>query len=289
MSGFLSRLFGKGKNTNTAATTDVPPYPSSMLQPKQEKDTAFGNAINAYVEKFSNSAEPDAGSDPEMKELYENTLTPQSRIMIFSNSYANMARVLNALSEKIPNDGLSRRDYLNKLQMFHISVFSRALIMEPAQLRESMVHRFSEMSEELAADCTAMSLAFLCLQNERIAGQILGRLELNSMVEEHAVKDTGIETKYQNDPQYGLVPGKPVFINGFGPHHIYLDALCTPDGTELKNDRRGSMAVDGINGMVDIYDLFLPNGKKYKTIYLCLYGQHNSMTAPRGLCFRAQS
>ena len=192
-------------------------------------------------------------------------------------------------SEKIPDSGLSRMDHLNKVYMFYISVFSRTLVMDPFEIRDSMIHRFADIPKDLVTDCTAESLAYLSLSNEKLAEQILGRLALKEMIEENAAKNTEIEMKYLDDPQYGLKPEKPVFINGFGPHHIYLDALCTTDGVELKNDRRGSTIVRGINGPVDIYDLFLPNGKKYMTIYLCLYGSKNSVTAPRGLCFKTEN
>ena len=42
------------------------------------------------------------------------------------------------------------------------------------------------------------------------------------------------------------------------------------------------MSVDGINGMVDVYDTYLPSGEEYKTIYINMYGASNSTFAPKG-------
>ena len=252
------------------------------------KDTVFRKTIESYLEKFDASADFSAESDAVMKDFYQNNVTDQSKKMLFSDNYADMARILSVLSEKIPDAGLSRMDHLQKVYMFFVSVFSRTLVMDPFEIRESMVHRFAYMPEDLVVDCTAASLAFICLSSEKISDHILGRLALMELTEENAIKNKSLESKYLDDPQYGLVPDKPVFINGFGPHHIYLDALCTADGIELKNHRRGSMQVEGIDGPVDVYDLYLPSGKKYKTIYLCLYGNSNSTAAPLGLAFRQQ-
>ena len=285
MAGFLSKLFGKENKPNTG----VPPYPPSMSEADSAENKAYRKAIEASLEKFDASMNRSVEADAEMEAFYQNNVTPQSREMIFSNSYDNMARILNALSEKIPSSESSRTDHLNYVLGFYISVFSRTLVMDPFEIRDSMVNRFRDLPTDLVVDCTAESLAYISLTNEKLTERILGRFFLRDMIEKNAAKNTEIETKSLNDPQYGLKPEKPVFINGFGPHHIYLNALCTPDGVELKNDRRGSMQVRGIEGPVDVYDLFLPNGKKYMTIYLCLYGSKNSVTAPRGLCFKAEN
>ena len=260
-----------------------------MLEAGSAENKAYRKAIETYLEELHASMDRSVEADAEMEAFYQNHVTNQCREMVFSDSYDNMARILNVLSEKIPNRGFSRTDHLNYVLGFHISVFSRTLVMDPFEIRDSMVHRFQDLPKDLVVDCTAESLAYISLTNEKLTEKILGRFFLRDMIEKNAEKNTEIETKYLKDRLYGLKPEKPVFINGFGPHHIYLDALCTPDGVELKNDRRGSMQVSGIEGPVDIYDLFLPNGKKYMTIYLCLYGSKNSVTAPRGLCFKTEN
>ena len=87
---------------------------------------------------------------------------------------------------------------------------------------------------------------------------------------------------------FGLVPHKPIYT--FAPKSVdgekeYLNKLYTSSGEKIKYNRRGSMGVDGINGMVDIYDTFLPNGQPYKTIYINMYGAKESTKAPVGFSF----
>lgn len=89
----------------------------------------------------------------------------------------------------------------------------------------------------------------------------------------------------ENDADFGLVPNKPIFtfalmsVNG---EREYLDKLYTSNGEKIKYNRRGSMSVDGINGMIDVYDTYLPSGQPYKTIYINMYGAEMSAKAPVG-------
>lgn len=90
---------------------------------------------------------------------------------------------------------------------------------------------------------------------------------------------------HELDDDFGLVPEKPIFtlaqmsVDG---EREYLNQLYTVDGEKIKYNRRGSMGVDGINGMIDIYDTFLPSGQPYKTIYINMYGAKKSNQAPVG-------
>lgn len=45
-------------------------------------------------------------------------------------------------------------------------------------------------------------------------------------------------------------------------------------------DRRGSTGVEGVHGIIDIYDTYLPSGQFYKTIYINMYGAKTSTAAP---------
>lgn len=92
-----------------------------------------------------------------------------------------------------------------------------------------------------------------------------------------------IEKKYLNDPKYGLVPDKPVFVEGFDGMHWYLNNLCTDKGLSPENNRFGSMEVKGTSGPVDIIDLFLAGNKPYMRIFVCIYGTGTSGKAPKGL------
>lgn len=89
----------------------------------------------------------------------------------------------------------------------------------------------------------------------------------------------------EDDADFGLVPEKPIYT--FAPdsvdgEHKYLEDLRTPLGEKIKWARSHSMSADGVNGLIDVYNTFLPSGKPYKTIYINMYGARTSSKAPKG-------
>ena len=92
----------------------------------------------------------------------------------------------------------------------------------------------------------------------------------------------------ENDSDFGLVPEKPIYtlaLMSVDGETEYLDKLHTVNGQKIKYKRRGSMNVDGINGLIDIYDTYLPSGQPYKTIYINMYGAKKSTKVPVGFIF----
>jgi hypothetical protein len=89
----------------------------------------------------------------------------------------------------------------------------------------------------------------------------------------------------EEDDDFGLVPEKPIFtlaLDSIDGEEDYLGKLYTESGEKIEYTRRGSTCAEGINGMIDIYDTFLPSGQPYKTIYINMYGAKNSDTTPNG-------
>ena len=92
----------------------------------------------------------------------------------------------------------------------------------------------------------------------------------------------------EGDDEFGLVPEKPIYtlaLKSVDGEEEYLDKLYTESGEKIKYTRRGSTSAEGINGMIDIYDTFLPSGQPYKTIYINMYGAKSSIAPPRGFEF----
>lgn len=92
----------------------------------------------------------------------------------------------------------------------------------------------------------------------------------------------------EGDADFGLVPEKPIFtlaLKSVDGEKEYLGKLYTLNGEKIKYNRRGSTSANGINGMIDIYDTYLPSGQPYKTIYINMYGAKCSMRAPAGFSF----
>ena len=91
------------------------------------------------------------------------------------------------------------------------------------------------------------------------------------------------------DPEFGLVPDKPIFtlateiVQG---ERNYLNRLQIANGGgKITWKRTGSIGIEGIEGMIDIYDTFTPAGELYKTIYINMYGARASTAAPAGFEF----
>ena len=85
-----------------------------------------------------------------------------------------------------------------------------------------------------------------------------------------------------NDPEYGIIPIKPIYTHGVAGSKRYLSNLRTEAGEPITWKREMAICVDGVNGMVDIYSCFAPNGKLCGTLYVNIYGSQNSTTAPAG-------
>ena len=106
---------------------------------------------------------------------------------------------------------------------------------------------------------------------------------------EETVKNLKENSKNQpnneEDVDFGLVPEKPIYtlaLMSVDGEREYLNQLYTENGVKIKWNRRGSTSVNGISGMIDVYDTVLPSGEPYKTIYINMYGAKKSEKAPVG-------
>lgn len=97
-----------------------------------------------------------------------------------------------------------------------------------------------------------------------------------------AKKNEGMEYRFVDDPEYGLVPEKPIYTAGARGSEEYLHELTTVLGDKLTWNRRRALQVKGVNGVVDEYESTLPSGRSYKTLYLNMYSTSNSTKAPKG-------
>lgn len=90
---------------------------------------------------------------------------------------------------------------------------------------------------------------------------------------------------YGLDGELGLVPNKPIRTNGAAQQWQYLQRLRSINGDVLKWNRRGSINIDGVQGLVDIFDAYLPSGAEYKTVYLNANGIACPAYAPKGFSY----
>ena len=117
--------------------------------------------------------------------------------------------------------------------------------------------------------------------------EIIPKILAAGIVEGVKAVEANKESQPRNelDADFGLVPQKPIYTVGIDEEEKYLKSLRTINNDPIKWIRRGSLNVDGINGIIDVYDIFLPSGEEYKTIYINMYGANNSTFAPKGFSY----
>ena len=94
----------------------------------------------------------------------------------------------------------------------------------------------------------------------------------------------------EGDVDFGLVPEKPIYtfaLMSVDGEREYLNRLCTENGIKVNWERQGSTSAAGVNGIIDIYNTYLPSGEFYKTIYINMYGAKKSETAPAGFTLKS--
>lgn len=156
----------------------------------------------------------------------------------------------------------------------------------PSYIKERLVERFSDYPALNVSNCVRFSLAIIYQYEPELWNSVENMEKFMVYVKENSAQNIEIQDLYLDDKDYGLVPDKPIFVNGFGNDRRYLSCLCTEDGTKLSYERLGSIPVDGISGMVDVYNLLLPNQSLYMQIYVCNYGTRNRENVPRGILYK---
>jgi hypothetical protein len=293
----LFRSSSKNKNEDPGRWTekrDDLPTKEPEIDKNEEDAIAFESLIEKALEKYNSLQENGENTekpDPEMavieKEFEEkkNNLPIPLRMVYYPDTKLKIHTVLKNIAEIISGSNCETTNPIDRARNLYDYIFHRSLFMRPEEVLLSTT-TFSgnfDIPKEVLTACTAEALGYIYIANPKIGAAGLGSILANREARKIRGYNVDIENRWLDDKKYGLVPQKPIFVKGFGPHRDYLDRLCTEDGKELTYERRGSIQVKEIEGPVDIYDLFYPGGKKYKTIYLCVYGNANSETAPRGM------
>lgn len=229
--------------------------------------------------------------DPEIAELYKSeSWIVQMRA--FYNDPRNAQIILSRLADILSTDKYSfissKKDKLKQALNIYLAVHSRALLYNlfctPTEIIDSILALYSRSySPKLLSALLKESLLFIYNHEKTIKEKAMLFEEMNKIQKEHAQNNVNVEINYINDPDYGLTPDKPVFVNGFKSLHKYLDNVHTENNQPLQHERRGSTIVKGIDGPVDIYDFYTKNGEYYETIYICIYGMKTSRLYPKGL------
>ncbi len=97
-----------------------------------------------------------------------------------------------------------------------------------------------------------------------------------------AVNETKIEDAIRV-PDFGTSPENPVYAHGVSSSYDYLNTLYSIDSIPLFWDRIGSTSTDTSDDLIDAYELCLPDGTHYNTVYINMYSKATSAYCPRGM------
>lgn len=121
------------------------------------------------------------------------------------------------------------------------------------------------------------------LNNESSINQFAFYVAAQINAEEITKSNISVLEKNLSDDDYGLVETKPIYVSSAVGARHYLENLCGTCGEYLFWERVGTVDVDGINGIVDIYEAKTTAGDCYIKLYLNLYAPSTSTTIPKGL------
>jgi len=209
-------------------------------------------------------------------------MTPRKKADIYHNNYDQAKEYILDMYElgmETEKDSKWEKCGLEVSESVYAAVWSRlfAGFIEISDIHRSLASHFQDIKE-----LTLENLIIYSYMKQKHPS-VLSELT-KKMVVKKPEDVPEAEKKYLNDRKYGLVPEKPVYVNGFEGQHLYLGKLRTKKGKRLTFRRLGSTRAAGVDGVVDIYSAITDDvfHRQYGKIYLCIYGTTNSDRAPHG-------
>lgn len=222
--------------------------------------------------------------DKKVNKLYAG-LNPKMAPHIFPDGKEQLKNML--LSLDMIMDGQVSADILLKVYLDTISRFITG--MQEDKICESLMKKKYAKNFTVEKVDMIVSYVKITMTNASFTIKTDSDIEIiNSLTSARyaAIEWKRINTKLLQsqvfNEHYGLTANNPIYTNGINGSKEYLAQLQTEYIENFNWDRRGSIEVKGIFGVVDQYDLFLPSGKFCKTIYINMYCEENSTVAPKG-------
>lgn len=230
-----------------------------------------------------------------VKKIYNYT-NPQVRHKIFYGGYKDAYEILKNLNEIIKKENwytLEERYDICKevyfqvwIRKHHIEVFGG--FASTRDIKEMLCKKFEFLNTNILLEMIDESIRVIYEKEPDIQKMDAAMEYRQSMHLQFAEMNKNIELKYINDDDYGLVPTKPVFVNGFGSDKKFLGNLSTETGKEITCRRVCSMNIEGINGPVDMYTILTTNNENCGELFVCNYGTTMPTVAPKGYMFRSK-
>ena len=153
----------------------------------------------------------------------------------------------------------------------------------PDVITDRMITRFSEFPAENVARALRYCTKYFYEINPKILERDKAGFAIKTFVDEKSMKNANLEEQYINDPEYGLISTKPLFVAGFNAANDYMRRLRTSNGESIAILMRASLKeIEGICGIVDCYSIQTEKGLALPSIYMSVYGSKTSEKAPAG-------
>lgn len=216
-------------------------------------------------------------------------MNPDGRSKIYYGDYKQAYAILNKINIIIKKEGkYSLEEGFNICNQLFIQVWIRKHgglspeFSETHYIKEMLGQKFNFISNATLMEMIDECVRIIYEKEPEIKQRDAFMEYRKTMHLENAEKNKDIELQHVNNPDYGLSPNMPVFVNGFGNDKVFLNNLLTASGEQIVYNRLGSTEVVGITGPVDIYAISKTDGTQYGTIYICNYGTTMPTTAPTG-------
>lgn len=218
---------------------------------------------------------------------------PESVGLVFPAGKNQASKIISSLSKiyDIDLESCDARRYFDLLKIYS-DAYLRVVVVRATQdltITSLMVNHGDLIVNEEVANKTLAYISFnianpdFAIKSEDDMEMIEQMAATYTEMKQMKIANTEkVVNKYLNDPQYGLVSNKPIYVDGVKAAEQYLESLRTSRGEKLIWKRDTSIKVSNINGRVDIYESTLPSGQPYKRLYINIYSFLNSSKIPKG-------
>jgi tetratricopeptide (TPR) repeat protein len=222
-------------------------------------------------------------NDQAVVSVYKN-LSPEQKERFFPGQEAQAKKAVGSLISLLGTD----KDY-NQLLELYITVATRVLLgFENEQISIKINVRFSDI---VPVEKTQKVIEFVrrltsnysfMQQQETPENQALLKFFDSQNEESFAENDRRSEDAVLF-PDFGTDPSNPVFAYFTSGSYSYLNLLYTSDNVPLTWRRVGSLVVENSKDSIDRYELFLPDGTVYSTVFVNMYARKTSIYCPHGM------
>lgn len=177
-----------------------------------------------------------------------------------------------------------------KVLQVYVSIFSRIILnqMNEERIRLSILAKEKELVSESNVD-RIIAFTTITMHSPDFELSTAQDDELIKLITDYSAaskdnqnKNEGVKNYHIGEEDYGLVLNKPVYTSSINGSNHYLSNLRSELGEKLTWDRMGSYVVSDVDGMVDQYEMYLPSGELYRSIYINMYSKTTAKDVPKG-------